>query len=199
MMLIPNKQRFISFLAKNHLKTKLVQKMIKKVSIILALVIVGFMMSAVAAYVYESGTIAPSQTIKNIATLTLGSSVLGNIEEGQTIFYTKTNTSSLGGIANLTTYKSNVYLHCASNLNTLSSYYSNYTVVLKYAAVPGGSTHNVGDIACTMTLVSPTATAASLDQAGAWRFDMEVTTTALSGISADTPTAPTITVTAESS
>ena len=122
----------------------------------LSLLLLSLLVVVVSAYVYETGNIAVTQTIKNIATLTVQNSALGNIEEGQTIGYAKGNMSTLGGILNLTTTKDTVYLHLDSNVNLLSAYYSTYTITVKYAAVGAGSSHNVNDVACTMTLASPT-------------------------------------------
>jgi hypothetical protein len=68
---------------------------------------------------------------------------------------------------------------------------------VKYAAVEAGSSHAVGDVACTMTLVAPDPTGVTLDKAGAWRFDFELTTTAKS-VSSDQATSVTTVVTAES-
>jgi hypothetical protein len=170
---------------------------LRKRAVGISLLLLALLVGVVSAYVYETGTIAVTQTVKNIATLTVQNSALGNIEEGQTIAYTKATVSSLGSILNLTTTKDTVYLHLSSNVNLLSAYYSTYTITVKYAAVGVGSTHNVGDVACTMTLASPTPAGVTLDKAGAWRFDFEITTTALS-VSSDQATSVTIVVTAES-
>jgi hypothetical protein len=170
--------------------------MAKKIAIIIFIVLMISTISLVAAYVYETGTVIPSQTVKNIATLTLQNSALGNIEEGQTITYTKASISSLGNIFNLTTYKDAVYLHLASNLDTMTTNYSNYTIVVKYAAVGAGSSRNVGDTAAVLSISSPNPATVTLDKAGAWRFDIEITTTAKS-VASDQATSPTITVTAE--
>ena len=160
--------------------------------LLLSLVVVG-----VSAYVYETANIVVTQTVKNIATLTVQNSALGNIEEGQTISYTKATVSSLGNILNLTTTKDNVYLHFNTDLDTLTAYYSTYTITVKFAAVGAGSTHNVGDVACTMTLAAPDPAGVTLDKTGAWRFDFEITTTAKS-VSSDQATTVTTVVTAES-
>jgi hypothetical protein len=170
---------------------------LKKRVIGISLLLLTLLVVSVSAYVYESGTIAVTQTIKNIATLTVQNSALGNIEEGQTIFYTKVNASILGSILNLTTTKDNVYLHLNSNVDSLSAYYGNYTIVVKYAAIGAGSSYSVGGTACTMTLAAPNATSVTMDKAGAWRFDFEITTTAKS-VSSDQATTVTIVVTAES-
>jgi hypothetical protein len=169
----------------------------KKRLVGLALVLLSLAVVGASAYVYETGTIAVTQTVKNIATLTVQNSALGNIEEGQTIGYAKGNMSSLGSILNLTTTKDNVYLHFNSDVDSLSAYYSTYTITVKYAAVGATSSHNVGDVACTMTLAAPDPTGVTLDKTGAWRLDFEISTTAKS-VSADQATSVTIVVTAES-
>jgi hypothetical protein len=152
---------------------------------------------AASAYVYETAQHTITQTVQNIATLTLQNSALGNIEEGQTIAYTKATVATLGNIVNLTTTKNNVYIHFDSNVNLLDAYYNTYTITVKYAAVGSGSTHTVGQTVCTMTLAAPDPAGVALDVSGAWRFDFEVTTTAKS-VAADQPTTVTIAVTAES-
>jgi hypothetical protein len=169
----------------------------RKRAIGILLLLLSLLVAGVSAYVYETATITVTQTIKDIATLTVQNSALGNIEEGQTISYTKATVSSLGGILNLTTTKDNVYLHFNSDVDSLTAHYSTYTITVKYAAVGAGSTHNVGDVACTMTLVAPDPTGITLDKTGAWRFDFEITTTAKS-VSSDQAATATIVVTAES-
>ncbi|HLC01102.1 MAG TPA: hypothetical protein VJL33_07280 [Candidatus Bathyarchaeia archaeon] len=169
----------------------------KKKAVSLAFIIVSFIILGVSAYVYETAQQTITQTVQNIATLTLQNSALGNIEEGQTISYTKATVSSLGNILNITTTKDNVYLHFDSDVNTLSTYYTTYTITVKYAAVGSGSTHVVGDTAATMTIGAPDPAGVTLDVDGAWRFDFELTTTAKS-VSSDQATTATITVTAES-
>ncbi|MEM2112239.1 MAG: hypothetical protein QXX08_10265 [Candidatus Bathyarchaeia archaeon] len=151
----------------------------------------------VSAFVYETAQHSVTQTVKQIATLTVQNSALGNIEEGETKSYTKATVPTLGGIISVTTTKDNVYLHFNSDLDSLSTYYTTYTITVKFAAVGSGSSHSVGDTACTMTLASPDPSAVTLDKAGDWRFDFEITTTAKS-VSADQATTVTIIVTAES-
>jgi hypothetical protein len=169
----------------------------RKRAIGILLLLFSLLVVGVSAYVYETATITVTQTIKDIATLTVQNSALGNIEEGQTISYTKATISSLGNILNLTTTKDNVYLHFNSDIDSQTAYYSTYTITVKYAAVGAGSSHNVGDVACTMTLVAPDPTGITLDKTGAWRFDFEITTTAKS-VSSDQAATATIIVTAES-
>jgi hypothetical protein len=163
----------------------------------IALSILSISITAVSGLVYETAQHTVTQTVKVIATLTLQNSALGNIEEGQTISYTKATVSSLGDIVTISTTKNNVYLHFDSDVQALTSYYSTYTITVKYAAVGSGSTHSVGQTACTMTLASPDPAAVTLDVSGTWRFDFEITTTAKS-VSSDQATTVTIVVTAES-
>jgi hypothetical protein len=168
---------------------------LRKRTVGISLLIIALLVGVVSAYVYETGTIAVTQTIKNIATLTVQNSALGNIEEGQTISYTKATVSTLGNILNLTTTKTGVVLHFDSNVNLLSTYYSTYTITVKYAVAISG--HTVGETLTTMTLASPDPTGITLGVAGDYRFDFEVTTTALS-VSSDQATSVSIVVTAES-
>jgi hypothetical protein len=169
----------------------------KKRAIGIAFFMLALMIGIVSAYVYETGNISVSQTVKDIATLTVQNSALGNIEEGQTIAYTKATVPSLGNILTLTTTKDNVYLHFNSDIDALSTYYSTYTITVKYGAVGSGSTHSVGDVACTMTLASPDPSSITLDKAGSWAFDYEISTTAKT-VSSDQATSATTIVTAES-
>jgi len=167
----------------------------KSMGIMLILMSVGI--ATVSAYVYETAQHTVTQTIQQVATLTLNNSALGNIEEGQTISYTKATVSSLGDIVTVTTTKDNVYLHFDSDIDSLSTYYTTYTITVKYAAVGSGSSHSVGQTACTITMASPDPAAVTLDVDGTWRFDFEITTTAKS-VSAEQATTATIVVNAES-
>ena len=89
-------------------------------------------------------------------------------------------------------------MHFNSDVDALSSVFSGYTITVKYAAVGAGSSYNVGDTACTMTLASPDPPAITLDKAGTWTFDFELSLTAKS-VSSDQATTTTVVVTAESS
>ena len=172
-------------------------KAVKKRFILIAFSIVLIVTAVASAYVYETGQIEMSQTVKNIATLTVGNNNLGYIEEGQTATITKTENASLGGIVSVTTTKDNVYLYFSSDIAALTTYYTTYQITVKYSAVGSGSSHTVGDIACTMTIASPTPSSITLDKLGTYTFDFELTMTAKS-VSADQPTTAIITVTAES-
>ena len=160
-------------------------------------VLLSIIIVSVSALVYESAQQTVTQTIKEIATITLNNSALGNIEEGETKSYTKADVAALGAAISITTTKANVYLHLNSTIDSQSTYYTTYTITVKYITVPGGSTHSVGETAATMTIASPDPAAITLDVAGSWVFDFEVTTTAQS-VSADQATTATIVVTAES-
>jgi hypothetical protein len=119
------------------------------------------------------------------------------LEEGQTLFYTKSNVTNLGAAISLTTTKANVYMHLSSNLASQSTYYSTFNVAVRIITKPTGGTHSVGETVCTLTLASPNSGAINLDVLGTWTFDFEVTTTAKS-VSSDQSNIVTITVTAES-
>ncbi len=159
--------------------------------LLLSLSIVG-----VSAYVYEQAQQTVTQTIKEIATLTLQNSALGNIEEGETRNYTKNELSSLGNAISIATTKASVYLYLDSDLDSLASSYETFDVVVKYATVPAGSSRSSGETACTLSLTSPDYSSISLDAAGVWSFDYEITTTA-KRVSSDVSGTVTITVSAE--
>jgi len=178
-------------------KMREMERKVKKSLMVITLIVVALTIASVSAYVYESAQSTATQTVRNIATLTVQNSAVGDIEEGQTLTVTKTTVPSLGNSIALTTTKDNVYLHISSDIGALSTYYSTYTITAKYAAVPTGSSHSVGDVAGTITLASPNLSSITLDKAGSYSLDLELTTTAKS-VSADQATAATLTVTAES-
>ena len=155
----------------------------------------------VSAFVYESAQQTVTQTVVEVATITLQNSALGNIDEGETKTYTKTGgggdveLASLGDAISLTTTKASVYLHLDSDLNDLTDY-STYNIVVKFSAVEG-TTYSVGETACTLSLTSADHSSIDLDVARTWAFDFELTTTA-SSVDANSPTTVTIIVTAES-
>jgi Flp pilus assembly protein TadG len=159
--------------------------------ILLSLIIVF-----VSAFIYETAQQTVTQTVQEIANITLKDSALGNIEEGETKSYTKVNVTDLGAAISIATTKAGVYLHLDSDIDSLSTYYTTYSVTVKFATVPGGS-HSVGDPACTLTIASPDSAAINLDAIGTWTFDFEITTTAQSVTSDQSPIAN-IVVTAES-
>ncbi len=155
-----------------------------------------FSVVTVSAYVFQQSQMTVTQTVKEIATITLQNSALGNINEGQGISYTKNEVPTLGNAIEIVTTTTNVYMHLNSDLDSQDDY-STYTITVKFITVPGGSAHNVGDTACTMTKAIPDPAGVTLDVSGTWGFDFEVTTVANS-VNSDTPTTVTIVVTAES-
>ncbi len=170
---------------------------LKESSVGILLIILSFSIVTVSAFVYESAQQTVTQTIVEVATITLQNSALGNIDEGDTTTYTKTGVATLGDAISITTTKASVYLHLDSDLESLTDY-STYNIVVKFSQVVG-STYSVGDTASTLTLASPDTGVSpiDLDAAGTWKFDFEITTTP-SSVDADTPTTVTIDVTAES-
>jgi hypothetical protein len=163
----------------------------------LAFVLLSVMIVSVSAFVYESATQTVGQTVVNVATLTLKNSALGSIDEGDTRSYTKADVAALGAAISITTSKATVYLHLDSDIQNLDTTYATYTVTVRYITVPGGSSHSVGQTAATMSIASPDPAAITLDVAGSWVFDFEITTTAKS-VSSDQASTATVVVTAES-
>jgi hypothetical protein len=172
--------------------------MLKKSSKLTGIIFLLFslMVAGVSAYVYQQATMTVTQTIVEVATITVDSSTLGNINEGETISYTKATVGTLGDAVTINIQTQPVYLYFDSDLDSLSGSYSTYTITVKFIEEQG-STYAVGDTAATMTLGSPDPAAVTLDATGLWRFDFEITTTADS-VDADTPTTATIVVSAQS-
>jgi hypothetical protein len=169
----------------------------RKILIGLAFLALAFLVVSTSAFIYEQAQQSVGQTVVNVATLTLKNSALGNLEEGETKSFTKADVPALGAAISITTSKALAYLHLNSDIDSLGTYYSAYTVTVKYLTVPGGSSHSAGQTAATMTIASPDPTSITLDAAGSWVFDFELTTTAKS-VSSDQATAATVVVTAES-
>lgn len=164
----------------------------------IAFILLAALVVTVSAFVYDSAQQTVGQTITNVATITLKNSALGDIYEGETKSYTKTGVAELGSAISLTTAKTDVYLHLDSDVDSLDTYYTDYTITVKFITVPGGSSHSVGQTAATMSIAAPDPSAITLDAAGSWAFDFEISTTA-DAVSSDQATTVTIDVTAESS
>ena len=162
-----------------------------------AFVLLSVVIMSVSAIVYESAQQTASQTIINIATINLKNFALGNLEEGETKLYTKAELPNLGGAISVSTTKANVHLHLNSDIQTLDTLYTTYTLTVKYANVPSGSTHSIGETAATLTIATPDSGSITLDAAGLWVFDFELETTAKL-VSSDQSAMATIVVTAES-
>lgn len=162
-----------------------------------AFLLLSVAIMSVSAIVYESAQQTASQTIIDVATINLKSFALGNLEEGETKIYTKAEVPDLGGAISVSTTKTNVYLHLNSDIETLDSLYATYALAVKYATVPSGSIHSVGETATTLTIANPDFNSVPLDAAGSWVFDFELETAAKL-VSSDQSTMATIIVSAES-
>ena len=163
----------------------------------LLFIVLASTIAAASAYIYQSATQTVTQTIREIASLTLQNSALGEINEGETKTITKATVATLGSAVSVTT-TSTLTLHFSSDLASQASSYSTYDVVVKLASKPAGSSLIVDNAYATMSIGTPNPAGFALDAAGTYVFDFEVTCTARS-VSSDTPTTVTITVSAESS
>jgi hypothetical protein len=161
------------------------------------LILLSISILGVSAYVYEMATQQIDQRIIEIANISLLSPDLGDINEGETKSYTKATVADLGDAITITTTTAGVYLHLDSDLNDLLSVYETYTIDVKYDTVPGGSAAIPGNVAFTMTPASPDPAPITLDAAGTWTFDFEITTKPYSVI-VNTNTTVEIIVSAES-
>lgn len=168
----------------------------KKKLVGFAFVLLSVVIMSASAIVYESKQQTASQTIIDVATINLKSFTLGNLEEGETKSYTKANVAELGNAISVSTTKATVYLHLDSDIQTLDSLYTTYTLTIKYITVPGGSSHSVGETAATLTITNPDFDSIPLDASGSWAFDFELETTAKL-VNSDQPAMATIVVTAE--
>src|SRR4030067_200064 len=129
-------------------------------------VLLSVMIATVSAFVYEQAQQTVGQTVVNVATLTLKNSALGNLEEGETKSYTKADVANLGAAISITTTKANVYLHLNSDIDALTTYYTTYTVTVKYITVPTGQEALIGQTAATITIASPDPSELTLPAAG---------------------------------
>jgi hypothetical protein len=163
----------------------------------IALVLFGLAVIGVSAYVYQQATMTVTQTIIEVATLTLKNSALGNINEGESKTLDNTTIANLGDAITITTTSQPVYLHFDSDVDSQSGSYTTYNVNVNYATVASGGTGIPGNTACTLSIASPDYSSITLDAVGTWTFNLVISTTADS-VDADTPTTVTIIVTAES-
>jgi hypothetical protein len=155
----------------------------------------GLLVSGVSAYVYQQASLTVTQNIVEVASFTVKNSDLGNINEGQTLSYTRAELANLGEAITITTTTAPVYLHFDSDVDSLSGSYTTYDINVIYDTVPSGGTGS--GTACTLSLGSPDYSSLNLDVAGTWVFDLSITTTADS-VSTDTPTSVSLTVGADS-
>jgi len=161
----------------------------------LLLILISLSVVGVSAFVYQQASLTITQTIKEVATITLKNSDLGDLKEGESKAYTKAGVPNLGDAISITTTEANVYLHLDSDLDSLTTHAS-YSITVKFSAVVG-TTYSVGDTACTLTIASPDYSSMDLDAAGTWKFDFEITTTTGS-VDSDVPSTATVIVLAES-
>ena len=153
------------------------------------------MILVVSAFVYDQASQTTTQTVVNVASISLGNAALGNINEGETILYTPANTSALDNILDITTAATNVYLYFDSDLEGQTTNYDTYQIEVIVSSAPGGSSLS-GTIA-TLTMAAPdTATGITLDVIGNYVLDFQVTTTA-QAVSSNQDTTVNITVTIE--
>ena len=162
----------------------------------LLLIILSFAIVATSAFIYEQASSTATQTILEIASLTLNNAALGDIEEGDTVLYTPANTSAVNDVISVTTGKANVYMHIDTNLEGQSTYYNTYQIEVVVDSAPGGS--GLSGTVATLSIGSPdTATGIDLDVAGNYVFDFQVTTSAKQ-VSGNQGSTVNITVSAES-
>lgn len=155
----------------------------------------SLMILVVSAFVYDQASQTTTQTVVNVASISLGNAALGNINEGETILYTPANTSALDNILDITTAATNVYLYFDSDLEGQTTNYDTYQIEVIVSSAPGGSSLS-GTIA-TLTMAAPdTATGITLDVIGNYVLDFQVTTTA-QAVSSNQDTTVNITVTIE--
>jgi len=162
----------------------------------LLLVTLSFAIVATSAFIYEQASSTATQTILEIASLTLNNAALGDIEEGDTVLYTPANTSAVNDVISVTTGKANVYMHIDTNLEGQSTYYNAYQIEVVIDSAPGDS--GLSGTVATLSIGSPdTATGIDLDVAGTYVFDFQVTTSAKQ-VSGNQGSTVNITVSAES-
>lgn len=147
----------------------------------------------VSAFIYGQASQTTTQTIVDVASLTLNDAVLGNIDEGETILYTPANTTAVDDILSMTTTRANVYLYFDTDLDTETGNYDTFEIAVIVDTAPGTLSGTVA----TLTIANPdTVAGIVLDAAGAYVFDFQVTTTA-DVVTGNQGTTVSITVTAE--
>jgi hypothetical protein len=162
------------------------------------LIALSFTLLAVSALVYEQASQTTTQTIVNVASITLNNAALGSIEEGETIRYTASNTSILNDILTLTTSRAGVYLYFDTDVDLQNTNYDIFNIQVRVGdTVPGTSSYATGDLFENLSIGQPdTTSGVVLDAAGDWTFDFEILTTAKM-VGSDQANTVGITVTAE--
>jgi hypothetical protein len=84
----------------------------------------------------------------------------------------------------VTTSKAGIYLSLDSDVDNLVALYNIYDINVRFDTIPAGSSHNPGDLACKLEILSPDYNLVVPDAAGDWTFDFEIMTAARS-VSAD--------------
>jgi hypothetical protein len=148
----------------------------------IVLVMLSVSVVTVSGLVFETSHYSASYATKLISELSLPNLGLADIEEGDTKAYSKDTELCLGNAVEVITTEDNVCLNFTSDIDSSNEFYSMYNITVKYAAIGNGSIYSLEDIACTMTLASPSVLV-SLDKAGVWSFDFEISATAKSVIS----------------
>ena len=143
----------------------------------IATILLGIIISGASAYIYQQKSFAASQNIVEIVSITLQSLNLGDINEGQTIIYTKSEAPILGEAVSVTTTTAPVYLHFTSNLDSVDDYYETFNINIIYDSTPHGGSGS--GTAGTLSITShDLTTPVILDVPGTWVFDLSVETTA---------------------
>ena len=161
----------------------------------ISLIVMSLMILAVSAFVYDQASQTTTQTIINVASLSLGNAALGNINEGETILYTPSNTSALDDIVSITTAATNVFLYFDTDLEGQTTNYGTYQIEVEVSSAPGGP--GLSGTIATLTMAAPdTASGITLDAIGDYVLDFQVTTTA-EAVSSNEDTTVNITVSIE--
>jgi hypothetical protein len=151
--------------------------------------------SCVSAYVFQSGILTSTQNIIEVTTIDIQLCGLGDINEGETRYYTELELPSLHSAVSITTTTAPVYLHFTSNLDSLIDSYSTFNINILYDTVPPGGPGS--GTAGTLSLTShDLTTPITLYVAGTWEFDLVIETTAKS-VDINTPSSVSILVEAK--
>jgi len=121
-----------------------------------------------------------SVPFSNNIEINLNTGVLGNINEGQRMFYTPKNISSLDNIVRIISKQANISLFFDTDLDSQRENYAVYQIIVKVGDnVPLESNLNSGDTITVLDLKNPdTEFGIKLDTAGSWTFDFEILTVA---------------------
>ena len=123
-----------------------------------------------------------SEKQSNSVSIELNQAILGNIMEGQTVYYTPRNSSSLDQILFIRTVQNNVSLYFDTDLELQNDNYAIYQIVVRVGnTIPYGSNFVPNDIITILSLANPDSVSLTkLDVAGEWTFNFEIINTAKS-------------------